>query len=294
MEGVRSLAAPFFLLVLTLGCRAVAPGGLEGGTITAYQPFSHETFRPVLERFVNERGRVDYAGLTEDQLPLDRYYFLVSKYSPDSHPEFFPGEHDRLAYWINAYNVAVLKLVLAHYPITSVLDLGPPLPLFFLPRESGFFIFQRVIMGGKGRNLWHWENRVIRRRFREPRVHFALNCASRDCPRLARHPYVSARLDKQLDGAARTFCAEERNVQVDAEARTVHLSAIFEWFRGDFVDWYAKHHPEHEATLLRYVALYVPPERAQQLDAAAGYALHFRSYDWRLNAQKGKPRKDGG
>jgi len=103
------------------------------------QTFSHQDFDRVLQHFVDDRGRVDYAALKNDARDLERYYLLLSTYSPDSHPALFPTEHGKLAYWLNAYNAAVIKTVLAHYPMASVEDIKPPFLFFFLPSKSGFF-----------------------------------------------------------------------------------------------------------------------------------------------------------
>jgi hypothetical protein len=239
----------------------------------------------VLERFVDDAGQVDYAGLATDPLALERYYYLLSRYSPDSAPDAFPGHSDRLAYWLNAYNAAVLKTVVAHYPIASVEDVAPPRAFFFLPRRSGFFVFQRIRLGNRGTSLYALENRVIRHRFDDPRVHFALNCASRGCPRLRRQPFDPVRLDVQLDRATREFVAEPRNMRIDHATRSVMLSAIFDWYEDDFLDWCRAHLGDGPPGVLRYVAAYVEPERAAELERAATYTRRTEPWDWSLNTQ---------
>lgn len=288
---MRSGRLGVLALALGVGCATIAPAPLSGGPIAARRPFSHEEFAPVLERFVDDAGQVDYAGLAAEPVALDRYYYLLSRYSPDSAPDAFPTRNDRLAYWLNAYNAAVLKTVLVHYPIAGVEDVAPPRLLFFLPRRSGFFVFQRIRLGDRGTSLYGLENRVVRRRFGDPRVHFALNCASRGCPRLRRQPFDPARLDAQLDRATREFVAETRNVRVDHAARTVMLSAIFDWYEGDFLDWCRMHVPDAPPSVLRYVAAYVEPERSADLEPAIAYARQMVPWDWSLNAQA--PATDG-
>jgi hypothetical protein len=179
------------------------------------QTFSHEDFDRVLYRFVDDQGRVDYAALKRDARDLERYYLFLSAYSPDSHPALFPTESSKLAYWLNAYNAAVIKTVLTYYPLSSVGDIKPPLLLFFLPQQSGFFLFQRATFGGSTTSLYFLEHWVIRRRFADPRVHFALNCASRGCPRLPRQAFTAEHLDEQLDHETRKFLAEERNFTIN-------------------------------------------------------------------------------
>lgn len=247
--------------------------------------FSHAAFDRVLRRFVDEQGRVAYAALQRESQDIERYYALLTTYSPDSHPELFPSTASQLAYWLNAYNAAVIKTVLAHYPITGVGDVQSPLALFFLPAKSGFFVLQRVTFGGKTTNLYFLEHRVIRQRFHDPRVHFALNCASGGCPRLPRYAFAAEQLDEQLDFEARKFVTEERNVFVDHSHRTVRLSSIFDWYSEDFLTWYGKQFPRQEATMLRYIALYASPSQVEDLKQADSYTIEFLPYDWRLNDQ---------
>ena len=130
------------------GCTAIRPLTPLESPLIIRPLFSHAPFERVLERYVDQHGRVDYSALKNDPHDLELYYFQLATYSPDSHPELFPTEHGKLAYWINAYNAAVIKAVLTHYPIRSVEDVKPPFPLFFLPRKSGFFVFQRLTFGG--------------------------------------------------------------------------------------------------------------------------------------------------
>ncbi len=272
---------------LSIGCTTIRPVTLPHQTSLAPKTFSHADFDRVLQRFVDDQGRVDYGGLKTDPHDLERYYFLLAAYSPDSHPHLFPSEQDKLAYWINAYNAAVIKTVLTHYPISSAADVERPFPFFFLPRISGFFLFQRVAFGEETTNLYFLLEGVIRKRFAEPRVHFALNCGARSCPRLPRRAFTAERLDEELDHEARKFLAEDRNLKIDHSEKTVFLSSIFDWYEKDYLQWYRRQFPDQKATLLRYVALYVSPERAEELGRAASYEVRFVPYDWRLNDQRG-------
>jgi len=134
--AILPLLTPFLALV---GCTAIKPLTVPERMLVMPQTFSHQDFDRVLQHFVDDRGRVDYAALKNDARDLERYYLLLSTYSPDSHPALFPTEHGKLAYWLNAYNAAVIKTVLAHYPMASVEDIKPPFLFFFLPSKSGFF-----------------------------------------------------------------------------------------------------------------------------------------------------------
>ena len=277
-------------LLMTAGCRTISPSGTDTSLPGTPQTFSHVEFDRVLQHFVDGDGRVDYIALKDSSQALDRYFGLIARYSPDSHPELFSTDESRLTYWLNAYNAAAMKAVVRRYPITSVQDVGPPKLLFFLPDLSGFFVFQRMKFGGESMSLRHLENELIRERFSDPRVHFALNCASSSCPRLPNRAFSAEHLDDELEREARKFVAEERNVRIDDEQRVVFLSQIFEWYEGDFVSWYEENFPGRRADLIAYIALYLPEGPAGRLlGDVAHYEVRFTTYDWSLNDQNGGP-----
>jgi len=266
------------------GCTTIQPNMSEGPPLVVKPIFSHGDFNRVLQRFVDDRGMVDYRSLQDDPTDLDTYYRLMASFSPDSHPEHFPGKDHQLAYWINAYNAAAIKTVLTHYPITSVLDVRTPALLFFLSDKAGFFFFQRLTFGGQTTSLYYLENQVIRKRFNDPRIHFALNCAAIGCPRLPRQAFSGDALDRQLDDETRLFLSEERNFRIDHDGKTVYLSSIFRWYANDFTDWYRQQFPGAPSGLLEYVALYLPPDQSATLqNVASDYDIRFIAYDWGLN-----------
>lgn len=260
--------------------------GLGVGCATRIEPrprlpepgaFSHHELDEVQRRFVDENGRVDYDGLAADREALDHYYLHLSMVSPRSHPALFPTRQDELAYWINAYNAAVLVTVLEYYPVDGVGDVKAPVavrPLLFgKARYAGFFVFQKVTLGGEAMNLLDLENKIIRS-YGEPRIHFAINCASNGCPFLPQHAFHPDRLDTELDHEARRFFASAEKLRIDHDARIVWLSSILKWFRDDF-----------GGDLRGYLRRYVAPEVQAELDRAADYELHFIEYDWGLNRQ---------
>ncbi len=278
------------LLLLTLAttlfaCTTVGPPTLDPEPPTP-MTFSHDDFDAFLRRMVDTEGRVDYAAAAADRADLDRYLAALAARSPDSHPEVFPHEHDRLAYWINAYNASAIALVLREYPIAGVRDVRPLGPFsFLLPKGAGFFLLRRVVLGGKSTTLYGLENVVIRRRFDEPRIHFALNCASIGCPRLPAEAFEGARLETQLARETTRFLAERRNAHARPDEREIALSSIFDWFEDDFTGWLERRHPGRGSTLEAYVRLHAGDELARELDACADCDVVFVPYDWGLNAQ---------
>ncbi len=247
--------------------------------------FSHADLDTFLQRHVDASGRVDYAAAATDRADLDRYVAAIAQASPDSHPERFPDDDARLAYWINAYNASAIAIVLAHAPIESVRDVRPPRALFFLPRLAGFFYLQRVTLGGEDVSLYALENAIVRRRFPDPRIHFALNCASAGCPRLPARAFTAEGLDAELERETRRFVDEERNVRLDADARSLHLSSIFDWYEGDFTRWLETRHPDREPSLRNYVLLHLPAGKAAALEACTDCDTAFIPYDWTLNGR---------
>lgn len=269
-------------LALATGCATIRPepaSGPPGGDPV----FSHALLDRVLGRFVDEAGRVDYAALAADREALDRYAAALAAVSPDSHPGRFPDAKHRLAYWINAYNASVLRAVLQHRPLGSVLEVRPPW-LVRWPRGAGFFLL-RTHLGGRGVSLYGLENRVIRERFDDPRIHFALNCASGGCPRLPRRAFHGESLDAELERETRRFLAEARNLRIDPDAREIALSAIFEWYERDFQHTApaSTEAPGEHAALRGFLARHLPDERRAELEACGHCRIRFLEYDWSLN-----------
>jgi hypothetical protein len=281
---VSALAAGVLVVALSLfGCSTTLEPR-EDLRPVELDPFVYDDLAAVLATHVDEEGRVDYATLAADGVGLDRFYARLAATSPVSHPWLFGTEEDQLAYWINAYNAVVMALVKAYYPITSVRDVRRPWIYFFLPKTSGFFYFQKVVLGGEKYRLYTLEREMILKQFSEPRLHFALNCASGGCPRLPREPFLPKTLDEQLDREARIFFSEERNLRIDHETETVYLTELLEWYAADFTGWMEANAPDSPATVRAYAARYADEETAAELRGrAAAYAVEFVPYDWALN-----------
>jgi hypothetical protein len=217
----------------------------------------------VLTRFVDEQGRTDFEALAADRSALDEFVAYVEQVSPATMPELFPRRADVLAYHLNAYNTLVMRGVIDERITDGFTS--------FLKRQS-FFRLRRVTVGGRSMSLSTYENEVIRA-LGEPRVHFALNCMVRSCPRLPQHAFDADDLEAQLEAAAREFCNDPRNVRVEAAAREVWLSAIFDFYTEDFA-------PDGKReSLIAYVNRY----RDEPIDSRL--AVKFLPYDWTLNRQ---------
>jgi hypothetical protein len=245
-----------WLRLLAISCAALSLRAEAG------QPFSHDGWARVLRTAVNAVGEVDYGALKQDARALDAYVAMLAEASPVNRPELFPSKAHELAYYINAYNALVTKGVAKAYPTQSVRDLG----MLF-----GFFRREEYVLGGKKISLQTLEHDIIRKQYGDPRIHFAIVCASLSCPKLAAEPYVAARLDAQLDAAARQFVNERRNALVANGAVT--LSEIFKWYAGDF--------QKQAPTVLEYLKKYAAPELRRALDGKL--RVKYFDYDWAIN-----------
>jgi hypothetical protein len=212
---------------------------------------------------------VDYAGLAQDER-LDAYLGQIAA----TDPVILPSDDARLALWINAYNAYTLKLVTSVEGISSIREIKAPGkrgdPDTNKPWDQPF-----AIVGGTTYTLNQIENEIIRPRFNDPRIHYALVCAAFSCPSLRREAYVAERLDAQLDKQGRWFL-KHRN-QFDAKRRTAGLSQILNWYGVDFGD--------DQASQLRTLAEHVTsPAVANSLrNEPHHWTVTYLDYDWSLN-----------
>jgi Protein of unknown function, DUF547 len=169
------------------------------------------------------------------------------------------ARNDKLAFLINAYNAWVIQLVLEKYPLKSVRDYAP---LF------GIFMGKNIQLGGEKISLHHLEKILILKTFGEPRVHFALNCASRSCPVLIPAAYNGATLDATFDERAKAYMVNPYGVQLSKDGKTARLSMIFKWYDTDF-----KAAGGPIAFINKYRTQPLPPE----------VKVEFQDYDWSLN-----------
>ena len=165
---------------------------------------------------------------------------------------------EQLAFHLNAYNAWILREAVEKYPTKSVKD-----PLFT------FFTGKRITVAGEKMSFNRLEKEIIRPRFEEPRIHFALNCASRSCPPLRNEPYAAAAIDEQLEEQARDFVNSPKGVAMTKES--VNLSKIFDWYKEDFGG------PPG-------VIAFINKRRATPIPANA--KLTYQEYDWGLNESK--------
>lgn len=226
----------------------------------------HSAWDALLQRYVRD-GVVDYGGLASSgRGDLDGY--LGTLELGRDHRDW--AREQRLAYWINAYNAYTVGLILDRYPVKSIRSIG------LLP---GAAFRDRFIPLGDAqatkRSLNDIEHEILRKQFEEPRIHFAIVCASKSCPSLRAEAYRSRDLQSQLEDAARTFVRDPSKNRFDAVSRTLYLSSIFRWFHEDF--------ERAAGTLPAFFAQNADESTARVLGSGGDVRVKFLDYDWSLN-----------
>lgn len=195
--------------------------GMAGTT-----PPSHQIWDQLVKTHVKPNGMVDYKGFIKDKAKLEQYLKLISENAPDRKTW---SKNQQLAYWINAYNAFTVKLIVDNYPTQSIRDLGPKLKI---PLIKDVWHYKFFKIGGVESSLDEIEHSILRKEFDEPRIHFAINCASVSCPPLLNEAFMPEKLESQLQKVAFAFINDPTRNKINPDK--VQISAIFSWFQGDF------------------------------------------------------------
>jgi hypothetical protein len=226
----------------------------------AGETVDHGIYAGLLARHVQD-GIVDYGGFKAEEQLLDRYLDLLAAVDPRR-----LGPEEQFAFYVNAYNAWTIKLILTRYPgIRSIKEAGS------LLRSPWKKPLARI--NGEVLTLDEIEHDILRPRFRDPRVHVAVNCASKGCPPLMAEPFFGDRLEEQLEAAARGFINDPGYNRLEGD--TLFVSKIFQWFGEDF-----------DNDPAAFVARYAEGELKQRLDALQGPPrIRYLDYDWSLNGR---------
>ena len=239
----------------------------------------HAAFSRVLEQVIRI-PRVDYARLKEERAGLDRYIEALSRTDP--HALEAASRDERLAFWINAYNACMLRLVVDHYPIETG---GMGLFGAVRNRVAGYpdnsvwqirDVFSRAHcpVAGRNRSQDEIEHDIIRPRFQEPRIHFAVNCAALSCPVLWPEAYTAEGLDAQLDRAVRNLIRNPDHFLLEGTApATLTLNKVLDWYAEDF---------DGIEGLKPFFADYLQGSARERV-LAPTTRIDFFEYDWTLN-----------
>ncbi|QNH03971.1 DUF547 domain-containing protein [Pseudomonas sp. B11D7D] len=234
----------------------------------------HRTWTRLLERHVvwlssGHASVVDYSGFQQDMDELETYLNELSAVPSDEYRRWQVSQ--RLAFLINAYNAFTVKLVTDHYPVGSIKDIGG---LFSSPWRQAF-----IPLLGQTLSLDQIEHSLIREPgvFDEPRIHFAVNCASVGCPALRNEAFVAERLDEQLEDSQRRFLSDQSRNRFDPIRQRLQISKIFDWYGEDFSrEWGSleNYFNQHLTLLSPSTKQYTPQKKLR---------IEYLDYDWSLN-----------
>ncbi len=242
-------------------------------TATSAATFDHSAFDSLLQKHV-KRDRVDYAALKGERATLDGYVDRLAKL-PQADLEKLPRA-EQMAFWIDAYNAITLKTVIDAYPIEGSGLSGLRYPKNSI-RQLGDQWTRKHTIANQQLSLDDVENKILRPTFKDPRVHAAINCASKGCPPLRSEAFVGARLDAQLADQMKRFVTDGVRNQIDVKAKKVLLSSIFDWFGEDFGT------KQDQRAILSFLAKNGPADWKPFLDGFDPGDVDFLDYDWALN-----------
>lgn len=210
---------------------------------------SHIMLDGLLKKHVSPSGAVNYKGLKADEASLDKYFVMLESNTPGT----TWNRNQELAYWINVYNAYTIKLILNNYPLKSITNLHGGKP----------WDVKWIKLDGKTLSLNNIENDIIRPKYNEPRIHFAVNCAAKSCPPLLNGAYMAKTLDSQLESQTKKFVNNPAFNKLEKNA--IQVSKIFDWYGEDFGDI--------ASFVMRYADKTVKPSAK----------VTYMEYDWNLN-----------
>ena len=233
-------------LLICCVCLTAAP--LVAGEAPAWV----RDYNRLLAKYATSSG-VKYAAWKADAADMTALQAVVDAIARENVSAL--DAKDQLAFYLNAYNAWILREALAKYPTSSVKDL-----LFT------FFTSKRIKVAGEQTSFNALEKESIRAKFGDPRVHFALNCASRSCPPLNPEAFQGDKLDEQLEKLAKAFVNSETGVKLSADGKSAELSKIFDWYKDDFKNG---------------AVAFINQRRSRPIPKEA--KISYQSYNWSLN-----------
>lgn len=212
----------------------------------------HDSWNKLLQKYVDIEGNVDYRAFKKEESALDSYLDQMAQNVPADGASI----KQKLVYYINLYNAATLKLILQHYPVSSIKDIKSP------------WDKKWVKVGDNTLSLGAIEHKILRR-LDDPRIHFAINCASYSCPKLSNRAYTADKLEEQLNAATSEFVNDPKRNRIGQSA--AEISQIFKWYKSDFTE---------NGSLVEYINQY------STINIGPGTKVQYIKYDWSLNEAK--------
>lgn len=220
---------------------------------------NHSGWTRILKTNVNSEGLVNYKNLHNHSESLNKYLELLSKNAPTTNW----SKDEKKAYWINAYNAFTVKLIIDNYPVESIKDIAGS-----IYKVNTAWDIKFITIGSKTYDLNNIEHGILRKDFNDPRIHFAINCASISCPILRDEAYVASELNEQLDEQAKVFINDQSKNNISSNG--IQLSKIFSWFKGDFTK---------NSSLVDFINQY------SSIEISRDDKINHMDYDWSLNKQ---------
>jgi hypothetical protein len=251
---------------------------------------SYATYNSLLNRYV-KNARVNYEGFINSRAEFETFLRALGSVDEDVFESW--TEEQRLAFWINAYNAFTIKAIIDHYPIKRSFTL---VGIFYAPSDSilqikGVWTKLQFKALGNMVTLDEIEHQILRKKFNEPRIHMAINCASISCPDLRNEAYTPEKLEEQLADASINFINNpDKGVYVNEQNGKVKLSKIFKWFGDDFINNYGSkklfnNYSLKENAVLNFTSEYIESEEVKEYLMNNKLKIGYLGYDWHLNEQ---------
>jgi hypothetical protein len=242
-------------------------------TIISGKTVDHSLFNEILDKY-NYGGNVDYQGLKTEP-KLDLYLQILSSTDPDK----LKDDNEKIAFWINVYNAFTIKAVADNYPIESINDLHKGGRILGHILSTTIWDEDFIGINGKKYSLNDVEHEILRKDFNEPRIHFAIVCASISCPVLRNEAFTAEKLEDQLQDQSLIFFNDRTKNKFDTENNIAYISKILDWFEEDFGN--------NEQEVLIFVSNFTDEETASDIrNNRNDWSIDYLSYDWGLNDHK--------
>jgi hypothetical protein len=228
--------------------------------------FDHSKFDRILKQYVDNEGRVDYNRIAKDPRFSEYMESLKSAQADEL------SHNGRLAFWINAYNAVTIDKVIKWRPKKSVRETLVP----GVWTSTKFFTTQDHTVAGRPLSQDDIEHEMLRKKLKDPRIHFVIVCASSSCPPLARFAFTEEKVQTRLEEETRKYINSSRGTRIDRAKNTLYLSKIFDWFAEDF--------KSKSGSVLEFIKPYLAPEARAFLEQ--GPKISYIHYDWALNAKE--------
>lgn len=215
-----------------------------------------KTFDRLLKKHVDTKGNVNYEGFQKDIAVLDNYLGFLDKANTTT----FASDNAEKAFWINVYNAYTIKIILSNYPLKSITDI----------KKDGKTAWKTpfVKAGGKTYTLDFVEHEILRKKFKDPRIHVGVNCASGSCPKLANFAFTAENIDAELEKLMTDFVNDTSRNKL--KKNSVQISEIFNWFKGDFTA---------NGSVIDYLNKY------SKVKISKKAKIKYLPYDWSLNGK---------